>query len=123
MAVAPAGPVPEVASPVAELPAQPASSPACVEKQDVESKLTEETDETFQDFLRGALFKSASELWAAKYPADAHDESHLDTLARLDREGVRYRNVEALMEEVVLDEDREDFQRAHKDAFARRWVC
>ena len=87
---------------------------------DKETDPTEETDETFQDFIRGALVKGASESWTAKYAADAEKEVCTRACDRMDREGVRYRNAEALMEEAA-DEEWEDLDRARRGAYARRW--
>ena len=81
---------------------------------------TEETDETWQDFIRNALVKRESEFWAAKYEADAfEEESRLDVYSRLDREGMRYRNAESMLEEAAGDEW-DDLDRARSGAIARR---
>ena len=91
-----------------------------VDGAEVPVALVKETDESFQVFVSGAVSKKASEFWAAKYEADAlEEESWLDLQSRLDREGVRYRNVESMMEEAAGDEW-DDLDRARSGAIARR---
>jgi hypothetical protein len=91
-----------------------------VDGAEVPVALVKETDESFQVFVSGAVSKKASEFWAAKYEADAlEEEMYLDVRSRLDREGVRYRNAESMLEEAAGDEW-DDLDRARRGAIARR---